>query len=114
MAEGLGVQSATVAAIAAATFGLITGSLLGGIATFLIKKFNVQIKADENVERVQVPETIAGKLIHRCSRLFKNASTCSWNYGYWSIRFSAIYQSNRVFFAELCWSNDHCDCYSQY
>ncbi|WP_318837339.1 MULTISPECIES: sodium/glutamate symporter [unclassified Providencia] len=63
MAEGFGVQSATVAAIAAATFGLITGSLLGGpIATFLIKKFNVQIKADENVERVQVPETIAGKI----------------------------------------------------
>ncbi|MEX6211680.1 sodium/glutamate symporter [Providencia huaxiensis] len=29
MAESLGVQSATVAAIAAATFGLITGSLLG-------------------------------------------------------------------------------------
>lgn len=63
MAESLGVQSATVAAIAAATFGLITGSLLGGpVASFLIKKFNVRIQADENVERVQIPETIAGKI----------------------------------------------------
>lgn len=63
MAEELGVQSATVAAIAAATFGLITGSLLGGpIATYLIKKFNVRIQADEKVEKIQVPETIAGKI----------------------------------------------------
>ncbi|WP_369310623.1 sodium/glutamate symporter [Providencia rettgeri] len=63
MAEELGVQSATVAAIAAATFGLITGSLLGGpIATYLIKKFNVRIQADDKVEKIQVPETIASKI----------------------------------------------------
>lgn len=48
MAEGLGHQSATIAALAAATFGLISGSLLGGpIASFLIKKHQVKIEVDD-------------------------------------------------------------------
>lgn len=48
MAEGLGHQSASIAALAAATFGLIAGSLLGGpIASFLIKKHNVNIEVDD-------------------------------------------------------------------
>lgn len=48
MAEGLGHQSATIAALAAATFGLIAGSLLGGpIASFLIKKHKVSIEVDD-------------------------------------------------------------------
>lgn len=63
MAEGLGVQSATVAAIAAATFGLISGSLLGGpIASYLIKKHNVTIQAEDNVESMKVEEKLAGKI----------------------------------------------------
>lgn len=48
MAEGLSHQSATIAALAAATFGLISGSLLGGpIASFLIKKHKVKIEVDD-------------------------------------------------------------------
>ncbi len=48
MAEGLGVQSATTVAIAAATFGLISGSLIGGpLASFLITRYKVAIKADD-------------------------------------------------------------------
>lgn len=48
MAEGLGVQSATTVAIAAATFGLISGSLIGGpLANFLITRYKVAIKADD-------------------------------------------------------------------
>lgn len=63
MAEGLGVQSATVAAIAAATFGLISGSLLGGpIASYLIKKHKVTIQAEDNVESMKVEEKLAGKI----------------------------------------------------
>ncbi|VEB71425.1 Glutamate permease [Providencia rustigianii] len=63
MAEGLGVQSATVAAIAAATFGLISGSLLGGpIASYLIKKHKVTIQSEENIESVKVEEKLAGKI----------------------------------------------------
>ena len=47
MAEDLGVQSATIVAIASATFGLIAGGLLGGpIADFLIRKHKVPVIAD--------------------------------------------------------------------
>ncbi len=63
MAEGLGVQSATVAAISAATFGLIAGSLLGGpIASFLIRKHNINIQADTKVKSQSVTETVLGKI----------------------------------------------------
>lgn len=48
MAEELGHSSATVTALASATFGLIAGSLLGGpVASYLIKKHNVKIEADD-------------------------------------------------------------------
>jgi len=47
-AEALGVKGATAVAIAAATYGLIAGGLLGGpIAKWLIGKYNVAIKAGE-------------------------------------------------------------------
>lgn len=50
MAESLGHSSATIAALAAATFGLITGSLLGGpVASFLIKRHNVKIEAGDDL-----------------------------------------------------------------
>ncbi|MHC5226547.1 sodium/glutamate symporter [Ignatzschineria sp. LJL83] len=48
MAEELGHSSATITALASATFGLIAGSLLGGpVASYLIKKHNVKIEADD-------------------------------------------------------------------
>lgn len=63
MAEGLGVQSATTVAIAAATFGLISGSLIGGpLANFLITRYKVAIKADDIEEVVTekaVDETVS-------------------------------------------------------
>ena len=47
-AEQLGVKGATAVAIASATYGLISGGLLGGpIAKWLISKYNVAIKAGE-------------------------------------------------------------------
>lgn len=50
MAEGLGHHSASIAALAAATFGLICGSLLGGpVASYLIKKHNVKIEAGNDL-----------------------------------------------------------------
>lgn len=50
MAEELGHSSATIAALAAATFGLIAGSLLGGpVASYLIRKHHVKIEADSDV-----------------------------------------------------------------
>lgn len=53
MAEELGVASASVAAISAATFGLIAGSLLGGpMAHFLIRKH--RINPQTNAEKPDV------------------------------------------------------------
>lgn len=50
MAEELGHSSATIAALAAATFGLISGSLLGGpVASYLIKRHNVKIEANDDL-----------------------------------------------------------------
>ncbi|WEE00333.1 sodium/glutamate symporter [Taylorella equigenitalis] len=47
MAEDLGVSSSTAVAIAAATFGLIAGSLLGGpVGGYLIRKHNLKIEAE--------------------------------------------------------------------
>lgn len=47
VAESLGATGATTVAIAAATYGLIAGSLLGGpIGNYLIAKFKVPIKTD--------------------------------------------------------------------
>lgn len=47
-AEELGAQGATAVAIAAATFGLIAGSLIGGpLATWLIKHYGLEIKTRE-------------------------------------------------------------------
>ncbi|MDO4997830.1 MAG: sodium/glutamate symporter [Neisseria sp.] len=53
MAEHLGVPSATVAAIAAATFGLIAGSMLGGpVASYLIRKHQVAIVSEQNGDAI--------------------------------------------------------------
>ena len=47
-AEALGVYGATTVAVAAATYGLIIGSLSGGpIGRFLIKRYNVTIKSGD-------------------------------------------------------------------
>lgn len=47
--EALGVQSATVTGIAAATFGLVMGSLVGGpVAKRLIEKFELKSSANNN------------------------------------------------------------------
>lgn len=47
----------------AATFGLITGSLLGGpAASFLIKKFDVSIQADETIKSPKIKVTIDSKI----------------------------------------------------
>ena len=51
--EDFGIQGATTIATAAATFGLIAGSLIGGpLGNSLIKKFDLlkTIKEDEDVE----------------------------------------------------------------
>lgn len=51
MAEGLGVASATTVAVAAATFGLISGGLIGGpIAKHLIDKYNLKPTEVEELE----------------------------------------------------------------
>lgn len=51
LAEEAGVTGATTVAIAAATFGLIAGSSLGGpIANYLIKRKNLEIKAEDDSE----------------------------------------------------------------
>ncbi|WP_417528344.1 sodium/glutamate symporter [Marinomonas shanghaiensis] len=47
--EALGVQSATVTGIAAATFGLVMGSLVGGpVAKRLIERFDLKSSANDN------------------------------------------------------------------
>jgi len=46
--ENMGVNGAFVVAIASATYGLIAGGLLGGpLAKWLIERFNLEIKTDE-------------------------------------------------------------------
>lgn len=46
--EDMGVNGAFVVAIASATYGLIAGGLLGGpLAKWLIERFNLEIKTDE-------------------------------------------------------------------
>ncbi|MGL5512374.1 MAG: sodium/glutamate symporter, partial [Sporomusa sp.] len=48
--ESWGVQGATVAAIACATFGMVAGSLMGGpFGEWCIKKYNIKTPADEGI-----------------------------------------------------------------
>lgn len=59
--EALGVQSATVTGIAAATFGLVMGSLVGGpVAKRLIERFDLKSSANGN-DVVDLEETDAHK-----------------------------------------------------
>jgi len=62
--EEWGVQGATAAAIACATFGMVAGSLMGGpLGEALIKKFHVQNLASESVvdrETLQEEEYVTG------------------------------------------------------
>lgn len=52
-AEELGAQGATAVAIAAATFGLVAGSLIGGpLSTWLIRRNNLDVKTRE-IETVE-------------------------------------------------------------
>lgn len=63
MAENLGHPSMLVAGIASATFGLITGSILGGpVARFLINRHNVKIEAVDDGNRIDEPSTIQNAL----------------------------------------------------
>lgn len=49
-AEAMGVEGATTVAIASATFGLVAGSLLGGmLASFLVSKSKVKVPETESV-----------------------------------------------------------------
>lgn len=49
-AEAMGVEGATTVAIASATFGLVAGSLLGGMtASFLVARHNVQIPEQQGL-----------------------------------------------------------------
>ncbi len=60
VAENLGVTGATTVAVASATFGLITGSLIGGpVGNWLIKKNKLEIKTDESVEEKSEEEVIS-------------------------------------------------------
>lgn len=61
VAEELGVTGATTVAIASATFGLITGSLIGGpVGNFLIKKFKIKPESEE-VEETKEEKVITVK-----------------------------------------------------
>lgn len=65
MAESLGVEAATVAAIAAATFGLISGSLIGGpLARYLIQKNKVTIEPDMFAHAPEVKENLMTEIDH--------------------------------------------------
>ncbi|MBO0477474.1 sodium/glutamate symporter [Vagococcus sp. DIV0080] len=60
VAENLGVTGATTVAVASATFGLITGSLIGGpVGNWLIKKNKLEIKTDESVEEKSEEDVIS-------------------------------------------------------
>lgn len=59
--ENLGVSGAATAAIAAATFGMIAGGLLGApVARWLIKYHSIEIKSEDvhDLESLQKPKTI--------------------------------------------------------
>ncbi|WP_315122061.1 sodium/glutamate symporter [uncultured Clostridium sp.] len=59
-AEALGVTGATTVAVAAATFGLISGGLIGGpIAKFLIDKYDLKPADEEKMEETSYRE-VAG------------------------------------------------------
>ncbi|MEW9095038.1 MAG: sodium/glutamate symporter [Clostridiaceae bacterium] len=59
-AESLGVAGATTVAVAAATFGLISGGLIGGpIAKFLIDKYDLKPADEEKMEETSYRE-VAG------------------------------------------------------
>ena len=71
-AEAMGVEGATAVAIASATFGLVAGSLLGGmLASFLVARSKVTIPESEGVRGALVTagaiakETIAPKRSQR-------------------------------------------------
>ncbi len=76
--EKAGLKGATTLAIAAATFGLISGSLIGGpTATQLIKKYNLHPKAASNVDSEgDLEAAITGKVepintSHFCDAFFQ-------------------------------------------
>lgn len=65
-AEALGVTGATTVAIAAATYGLIVGSLSGGpVGRFLITRYNVPIKTSEiGIDRNQAEASMKKEESH--------------------------------------------------
>ena len=57
--EALGVYGATAVALAAATFGLVSGGLVGGpVAKYLIGRYN--LKSTESEENISVDEAEGG------------------------------------------------------
>lgn len=72
-AEALGVTGATTVAVAAATYGLIVGSLSGGpVAKYLIEKFNVPIEVASNGKNTNVSAKVSHEEGPITSRSFIN------------------------------------------
>lgn len=61
--EGLGVNGAITIGMAAATFGVICGGIIGGpVSRYLIDKYNLKPSSDDSIENISVEETAGIKL----------------------------------------------------
>ena len=100
--QGIGVDSALTAALAAATLGLVAGGLIGGpVVKFLINKYN--LKPEQAEETTQdYSESDRNEYLHNRSYL----------YGHWILFRKHIYRFNRYQYPYLCWCNV-CRCHNQ-
>ncbi|WP_250674830.1 sodium/glutamate symporter [Paraclostridium ghonii] len=61
--EGLGVNGAVTIGMAAATFGVMCGGIVGGpVSRYLIDKYNLKPALDDNIENISVEEAAGIKL----------------------------------------------------
>ncbi|GAA0713299.1 sodium/glutamate symporter [Paraclostridium ghonii] len=61
--EGLGVNGAVTIGMAAATFGVMCGGIVGGpVSRYLIDKYNLKPALDDNIENISVEEVAGIKL----------------------------------------------------
>ena len=68
--EKAGLPNAAVVSVAAATFGLVAGGLLGGpLGGFLIRKH--QLKSDEGNQRIETATTSESGILSDCATLFR-------------------------------------------